>query len=66
MTWGSTLSVVIPLTLFAYALFLIFRMIKDRKKGKCLGGCASCPLRDSCETVEKTGKPPQKENDPHE
>ena len=49
MNASNSLNILIPLVVFGYALWLVIRMVRDRKKGKCgLGGCAGCPLEDAC------------------
>lgn len=53
MSFGGTLTILIPLVVGAYALWLVFRMLRDRKQGKCGHGCASCPLRDGCDTARQ-------------
>ncbi|WP_217587559.1 FeoB-associated Cys-rich membrane protein [Lentibacillus saliphilus] len=41
-------SWIIGLLIFGYAGFMLFRHIKQSKKGK----CATCALKDSCSTKE--------------
>ena len=54
MGLGNTLTVVIPLVVLGYGVWLVYRMIRGRGKGNCgFGGCYGCPMRDSCETVQK-------------
>ncbi len=73
MNLGAFLTVLIPLVVLGYAAFLLVRMVRDRRKGRCsLGGCGHCPMRDGCgaakqgfsnETAQK--KQPAKDDDPH-
>ena len=69
MGLGNTLNILIPLVIIGYALWLMIRMIRGRKKGKCsLGGCAGCPMEDGCKIAsrmieEETQK---REEDPNE
>ena len=54
MGLGNTLTILIPFVVLAYALWLIIRMIRDRKKGKCgLGGCAGCPVGEGCKIAKQ-------------
>lgn len=72
MSLGGTLTILIPLVVGVYALWLVFRMLRDRKQGKCGQGCLNCPLRDGCDTAKRafpagTPKPDQtKEEKKHE
>ena len=51
--FGFTLSIVIPVVVFGYGIWLAVRMIKNRKKGgSCCGGCAGCPYAGSCHSPE--------------
>ena len=54
MHLNNTLNILIPLVILAYALWLVIRMIRNRKKGKCgLGGCAGCPVEDGCKIAAR-------------
>lgn len=46
--WGLTLSIVIPVVLIGYGVYLAVRMIRNRKRGGCCGGCAGCPYAGDC------------------
>jgi hypothetical protein len=49
---GTTLSIVIPVVVFAYGVWLAVRLIRNRKKGGgCGGGCAGCPYAGSCHSA---------------
>ena len=45
--FGFTLSIVIPVVVFGYGVWLAVRMIRNRKKGGC-NGCAGCPYAGQC------------------
>ncbi len=60
---GTALSIVIPLTVAAYAIWLAVRALSRRGKGRCAGGCANCPYAGSC-TVPPRRRPGDKE-EPH-
>ena len=58
---GTILSVVIPVAVIAYGVWLAVQMILNRKKGShCGGGCASCPYAGGCDHVRKTPPVPGK------
>lgn len=60
---GTTLSIVIPLVLIGYGVWLAVKLIRNRKKGGgCGGGCAGCPYAGSCHSTEecKLNDPDQK------
>ena len=57
---GTTLSIVIPAVVIGYGIWLAVRMIRNRKKGGCGGGCANCPYAGGCRSVEDC-RLPQKE-----
>ncbi len=61
---GRTLTVLIPLVVLAYALWLIVRMIKSRKQGNCGCGCGGCPIREGCEIVQKQAADKSETNKP--
>lgn len=61
---GTTLTIVIPLTVAAYAVWLLVRMLRRRGKGRCAGGCASCPYAGSCAVPPK--QRPSKKEAPHD
>ncbi|NCB36714.1 MAG: FeoB-associated Cys-rich membrane protein [Clostridia bacterium] len=48
---GTTLSIVIPVVLIAYGVWLAVRMIRNRSTGKC-GSCGSCPYAGGCHSAE--------------
>lgn len=51
--FGETLSVVIPLVIISYGVYLAVRMFRNRKKGGgCCGGCVNCPYAGSCSSTE--------------
>ena len=41
-------TILISLALLAAGVFVVIRMVKDRKKGGCSCGCADCPMRGKC------------------
>ena len=46
---GTWLSILIPLVLLGFGIWLAVRMIRNRKKGvTCSGGCSGCPYAGSC------------------
>jgi len=50
---GYTLTIVIPVVVFGYGIWLAVRMIKNRKKGgSCCGGCAGCPYAGNCSSPD--------------
>ncbi len=50
---GTTLSIVIPVVVVAYGVWLAVRLIRNRKKGGCCGGgCAGCPYAGGCHGTE--------------
>ena len=50
---GITLSIVIPVVLIGYGIWLAVRMIRNRKKGgSCCGGCAGCPYAGNCHSTD--------------
>lgn len=69
MRLGDTLTIVIPVVILCYAAWLVWRMAKGRKRGKCtLGGCSGCPLQDGCEKAQvlNTREKQQDEDNPYE
>ena len=41
-------------TLLTFVIFIVFKMIKDKKTGKkCSCGCGDCVFKDSCHTQNK-------------
>lgn len=63
---ADTLTIVIPLTVFAYGVWLAVRMVRNRKKRKGCGGCSGCsgcPYAGSCASAEDCkldrGEPPR-------
>jgi len=47
--WGITLSIVIPVVVIGYGVWLAVRMIRNRKKGACGGDCSGCPYAGGCQ-----------------
>ncbi len=64
MNFAPVLNVVIPTLLVGYGIYLVFRMIRNRKRGCSCGGCSGCPMADSCRVVRNQKH--QKEKDHHE
>ena len=61
--WGATLSIVIPVVLIAYGVWLAVRLIFNRKKGPhCGGGCAGCPYAGGCDRCRDAS--PARKSDP--
>ena len=52
---GTWLSILIPLVLLSYGVWLAVRMIRNRRKGvTCSGGCSGCPYAGNCHTKTET------------
>ena len=47
---GLTLSIVIPVVVLGYGVWLAVKLLRDRKKGG--GGCAGCPYAGGCRCVK--------------
>ena len=45
---GTVLSVVIPLVVVGYGVFLAVRLWRNRKRGHGCSGCAGCPWASEC------------------
>ena len=45
---GTSLSIVIPLVVIAYGIWLVVRMVRNCKTGGCAGGCGDCPYAGEC------------------
>ncbi len=56
---GTILSIVLPVVVIGYGVWLAIRLIRNRKKGVgCSGGCGSCPYAGRCHeqsNVQKKG-----------
>ena len=54
-------TILICAVLIAFFGWLVYTLIRDRKKGKssCCGGCAGCALAGQCHAAanQKSGKP---------
>ena len=53
---GFTLTVLIPLVVLAYAVWLVARMVRARRRGESTcgyGGCAGCPMAEGCQLAKK-------------
>lgn len=58
---GITLSIVIPVVLIGYGIWLAARMVRNRKKGTgCAGGCSCCPYAGDCSM-----QPPKPRSEEH-
>ncbi len=44
----NSATVITAVILAAVVVFVIVRLVKNRKKGKCLG-CDGCPQKDNCD-----------------
>lgn len=61
----NPLDVIIPAVIFGYVVYLIVRMIKNRKRGCSCGGCAGCPMADGCRVVhEQENRKDMKKHEP--
>lgn len=47
---STTLSIVIPVVIIAYGVWLAVRMIRNRSTGKC-GDCGNCPYAGGCHSA---------------
>ena len=59
MDFSSVLNITIPAVVIAYAIYLIYRILRKRKRCGHFGGCAGCPYANGCASVKE-------ENDKHE
>lgn len=52
LSWlaSNIATVIVFLVLVAIVGLVVFKMIRDKKKGKttCSCGCGGCPMKDSC------------------
>jgi len=40
-----------------YSIYVIYKKIKDMKKGKfCSSGCTNCPMKDKCVDIKRGNK----------
>ena len=61
---GKALSILLPLVVIGYALWLIAGMLRRRKRGQCaLGGCMGCPLAGGCEQLKRLQKEEETRHD---
>ena len=51
------LNITIPVVILAYAVYLIVRMVKQRRRCGHWGGCAGCPYAHGCAQSEEDKKP---------
>ena len=59
---GTTLSIVIPVAVIGYGVWLAVRMIKNRRRGGACGSCAGCPYAGGCRSADAcrlSGKDPR-------
>lgn len=53
---GFTLTILIPVVLLGYAIWLVARMMRGKRRGESIcgyGGCAGCPMAEGCQLARK-------------
>lgn len=61
MNLSVFLNIIIPVAIFVYAIFLVWRMRKRKKNGFSCGGCSGCPMAGSCEKQSQSKEDPSKD-----
>ncbi|MEG0640365.1 MAG: FeoB-associated Cys-rich membrane protein [Clostridia bacterium] len=65
MNPSLALNLLIPAVVICYAIYLVVRMIKNRKRGCSCGGCSGCPMAESCHMLhQKEQKKEPNQNEP--